>query len=456
MSRSIHETRKMLAEIMKYDFSTDWRSHHEKRMIENRLRKKRSIKSHVTLDRSNVDPSISPTPLDQIPIVVRDEGHFVHYPASPEDVCALMHRLPPGSCDKLHRIELTLDRFEDEYDSSNDSAVDPYIGRFSVQDYPGVYSSGVYGDYDKNTMNMHLYGYVYGPDLPHRDKMGFLLKCRVLSTFVHEIAHHQDRTTRMARGRWRMDMERKDEKYACGQQDEWDFDYVIPYVEETYPAEVNRLLDWLEKETGIRLTLSMIFGGRNEDVGWFLELDPIFKSIAANDEKYEIRRKLIIELFWAGPYEKALEEIDRFLPEHPSDHELITLKARILRDQKQFSAAREVFRQALAIAPQYMDAWKFLVYLDDDERNWPEAIKDAEHAIGLYQQQNELGPFVIYMCRVIAMMELGDLDGAETAINETEALFSQVKSERIRVNALIGVDKMRKELRKKRGEPNKK
>lgn len=462
MSRSIHETRKMLDEIKKYDFGDNWRGRHEKRVIQNRLEIKRGIKSCVKLERNDVGEPAPPTPLDQIPIVVRDEGPYVHYPATPEDVRALMHRLPPGSCDKLRSVEFTLERSDDgpDYRIPKDviGSVDPYIGRFKVQRYPGVYDSGVLGVYNTDRMRIQLYGYVYAPELPNRPELELILKCLMLSTFVHEIAHHQDRTMRIARGRWRMDCTRQNENYAERWQSEWDCDYVVPFVQETYPEKVNRLLDWLETETDIHLTLPMLFGVREDpkDIPCFVEIAPVIKAIADHKPEHEIRKIMITEIYRGDLDAKALEEIDRLLSENGPDHELFTMKGNVLRSQKKFDAAHEEFCRALAIAPTYMRAWDLLVIVNDDQKNWPEAVKNAEHAIALYQQHGETGPSLNYFLRAVAKMEMGDLDGAEAAINETEAVFSQVKSERIRVDALIGIGTLRKGLQKMRGEPNKK
>ncbi|MEN6625706.1 MAG: hypothetical protein ABFD69_05695 [Candidatus Sumerlaeia bacterium] len=454
MSRSIHQTRKMLSEIMKYDFGDNQHVRREKLLAKADLERKRRIKSRVKLERGDVSEPVPPTPIDQIPIIVRDEGPFVHYPATPDDIRAIMHRLPPGSCDKLRNIEFTLDRSGDEpsymIDKNDIGPPDPYIGRFTVQRYPGVYDSGTFGVYDSATLKIQLYGYVYAPDLPNRSELEIFLKCHMLSTFVHEIAHHQDRTTRIARGRWRMDQMRKGENYAELWQSEWVCDCAVPYINETYPVEVNRLLDWLENETGIRLTLAMLYGERLDGVPCFIEIAPIIKAIAARESRYEIQKKLVREMWEGYFHERALEELDRLLPEHESDHEIFRLKGRVLRSLEQFDTACEAVRRALAINPADMPAWDLLVILNDDQKDWPEAVKNAECAIALYRQQGETGPSLNYFLRAAARMKMGDLDGAQAAADEMEAIFQPVKDEQTRINALMGVDLLRQELQEKR------
>lgn len=452
MSRSVHVTRKMLAEIMKYDFGENWRGRAEKSKAKARLEKKRRIKSSVMVERDDASDPAPPTPIDQIPIVMRDEGPFVHYPATPGDVRALMRRLPPGSCDKLQGVEFTIDRYDHDSDDDADGPIDPFIGRFRIQRYPGVYYSRALGMYNLRTMKIQLYGYVYAPDLSNRNEIELILKCRTLSCFIHELAHHQDRTTRMARGRWIMDDIQKGEDYAESWQDEWNCDYTVPFIQDTYPVEVNRLLDWLENETETRLTLPMIFGERDQrGTPRSLDINTVVDAILDRREKYEIQKELAWAFYEAKYYERALEGIERIPPDHSSDPELLVLKARVLLRLKQFDQSYDAVRRALAIDPK-LDMSNFLVMLFYRQKNWPEALRNAEHVIELNRQRNETAYFPIYAVRAEAKMSMGDLDGAEAAIDEAEAVFRQSKDENERADALDGVADLRELLKDKRSE----
>jgi hypothetical protein len=80
-----------------------------------------------------------------------------------------------------------------------------------------------------------------------------LLRLWGLSTFVHEVAHHDDAMRRVARGRWRMAVKKKVEDYADTLQAEWARDVVVPYLERAYPAEVALLNAWMARHGGLAL-----------------------------------------------------------------------------------------------------------------------------------------------------------------------------------------------------------
>ena len=60
------------------------------------------------------------------------------------------------------------------------------------------------------------------------------LRHRMLSAFVHEVAHHDDQMRRIGRGRWLADNTDKNEHYAQRGQRSWTRTCVVPYLRETY------------------------------------------------------------------------------------------------------------------------------------------------------------------------------------------------------------------------------
>src|SRR5207302_1223034 len=85
-----------------------------------------------------------------------------------------------------------------------------------------------------------LYAFVVDPALADRPLWELLLRLWALSTFVHEVAHHDDEMRRTARGRWHLEPCEKAEDYAIALQAEWTRDVVVPYLERTYPATATR------------------------------------------------------------------------------------------------------------------------------------------------------------------------------------------------------------------------
>ena len=74
---------------------------------------------------------------------------------------------------------------------------------------PGVWLPVIYGTYDPESKAVELFGCVTAPDAHLSPEQTLELRFQMLRTLVHELAHHSDRTQRVARGRWRMDDEAK-------------------------------------------------------------------------------------------------------------------------------------------------------------------------------------------------------------------------------------------------------
>src|SRR5690242_17312273 len=74
------------------------------------LPRKRRIKWLSARERRAAAHELPPVDPGSIAIVVRDRGPYVHYPASADDVRAILHRVPPGAVDGIGTIELDLYR----------------------------------------------------------------------------------------------------------------------------------------------------------------------------------------------------------------------------------------------------------------------------------------------------------------------------------------------------------
>lgn len=90
----------------------------------------------------------------------------------------------------------------------------------------------IQGTYFLDSGIIKLYAYVKDPLVNLNDAQLHELRHKMLHTLFHEIAHHQDRTTRVARGRWRMDDECKDEAYAEKMESKWCRTIIKPYLKQ--------------------------------------------------------------------------------------------------------------------------------------------------------------------------------------------------------------------------------
>ena len=209
MSRSIHVTRRTLQEIKRFDFAD---AEQRQERARESLSRKRATKWRVREERTKQEDRVSlpqePVSPEDIPIVTRASGPFVHYPAGEADLRAVMALLPPEALDGVRRIMLEsgveyLREQQEEADDPANYEPDPLTGRPGNGVLPGVYCGPVLGTYDPDTATVALHGYVYDrAAMPEREVRELYLRLCMLSTLLHELAHHVDRTTRVARGRW--------------------------------------------------------------------------------------------------------------------------------------------------------------------------------------------------------------------------------------------------------------
>jgi hypothetical protein len=208
---------------------------------------KRAIKSAVREEREAPRRAEPPVDPDAIPIRVLDEGEFVHYPASPDDLRAVMRALPPGTLDGLASVDLSLGASDQPRPGSIKGLEgDPFTGRPGREHPSGIFSGDHLAGYKRGRIG--VYAFVYDRTHPSRTVWEVALRADMLESLVHEVAHHDDRTRRFARGRWIMARKVVNERYARRLENEWADQYVLPYVREQYPEEVDALRGWLTEQ----------------------------------------------------------------------------------------------------------------------------------------------------------------------------------------------------------------
>ncbi|MCP4247309.1 MAG: hypothetical protein GY778_09705, partial [bacterium] len=263
MSRSIHRTKHDLERLERFDTSDDARRLAEIERAREELARKRRIKSQVQAERRGNVLRAAALPTEQITIRERDSGEYVHFPATPADLRALLNRLPGGASDALTLIELCLGKGYQKQQTGELYATavpDPHTGRIGHELIPGYFSGTSHGHYACETPIIRLFAYVYALSAPFRREIELFCKMLMLSTFVHELAHHHDFSMRVARERWLADQDDKLEMYAEQIQHEWVQQFVVPYLLETYPEEVAALDRWITHYGGAKIPLSMLAG----------------------------------------------------------------------------------------------------------------------------------------------------------------------------------------------------
>src|SRR5262245_30380972 len=144
MSRSVHDTRGVLARLRREDFSDAEEKRQRVSELRANIRQQRALKQQARSTRSRKGLSLAPFDSDALPIRVSGIGPHVQHSATEEDVRAVLGRLPRGMLDGLREIRLCLPRLVDELD--DDATTDPFTGRPAREILPSVYEGLTRGE----------------------------------------------------------------------------------------------------------------------------------------------------------------------------------------------------------------------------------------------------------------------------------------------------------------------
>lgn len=216
MSRSIHENRSRRHFAKKEQIDYD------------ELSKKRLIKIDSVASPKNTDALVSQS-AQSIPIIIGKLNKFLFFPISTEEIHQVMSLLPIGAFSGIKAIHLQNGKQANQYSNDFD-IIDPFTGMKSSEIFPNIYIPMILGTYSMNTGTIKIYAFVKDPLVIPTDVQLLELRHNMLHTLFHEIAHHQDRTTRVARGRWRMDDHFKRETYAEDMESKWCQSIITPFL----------------------------------------------------------------------------------------------------------------------------------------------------------------------------------------------------------------------------------
>jgi hypothetical protein len=261
LARSIHTTRRTLADHEADDLADRTAYRAETARLRDELARKRRIKTQVVAARgAAAPPDAAPDPA-AVAIVVQDHGPHVHHAATAADVRGVIARLPPGAADGLGAIVLGRTRDVDDDDDDPDAGGDrdPYTGAPGQLILPGVYAKRILGTYTPRRAEILLGAYVYdAATLAEARAKRLLMKLWALTTLVHELGHHHDYVARIARGRWRADELAKVERYAEARSHADVATAVLPYLAAAHADEVAYLRGWLLTHGGLDTPLATL------------------------------------------------------------------------------------------------------------------------------------------------------------------------------------------------------
>jgi hypothetical protein len=424
MARSIHTTRKDVAEHERDDHGDTDEARAESQRLRAELRKKRRIKAQVDQERRHELPDgVAVVDPASIPIVVEDESEHVHHPLSAADVVAVLRRLPPGVADGLSSITLSLGRGEQDL-STNDDPLDPdpFTDRPSIEILSGVFTGRVLGCYYASPARIVLCAYVHAPDLPLRSIKATYLKLRAAATLVHEVAHHHDFSERVRRGRWLADDSAQTENYAERREHEWIQSVVLPYLEEDHAEAVAHLRAWLREHGGADLPLDFLVDdprvtNKNGTVafrwGVLGAFETLLEDVASGGDPLQVRVGFAESIHFDGEYEIPRTILAGVLAQQPGHVEALTLLGDIDVHEEKFGDAEAHARAALAGDPRHCDAWEVLVDALYGQRRWADVVEAATSGIACAEARHRIGAGWMLRSRARAYLELDEHAAAE-------------------------------------------
>lgn len=420
MSRSVHTTRRQLDDLRRTNYADPFRQSEAIARATDRLQRKATIKARTVQERREGAFAETTGGVETIPILVRDEGPYTHYPAGKDDLRAMMRRLPPGSLDGVSRVVLCVGA-EDQHEMADvengQGERDPIVGRLGYEILLGVYGGIASGVYAEEDASIWLYAYIYEPEgLCDRQVKEHFLRLRTLSTLMHEVAHHHDRSACDRRGAWAYRSVGRREWSARNREYAWTMRYVVPYLEEAYPVETDALIQWVRAHAGAPLALSEMHDRPDElPFSTRVAIERLFDAVDAGEADRDIRLDFAHELRFAERYDEALRVIAAFIVEHPDDLCALTLQAGVYTRLRRYEEAERVALAVVGRDSAMTDAWKELARVYRAQGLWSDLARVCETALRL-PNLNNLSIQTLLIERASALIELGDFEHAEADI----------------------------------------
>jgi len=225
MSRSIH-TNRSRRQFGKLGLFIDW----------NEIHRKQDLKSSALRDREIDMVPNDAVSADLLLIDVADRSPYLFFPASIEDMRAVLRALPVGSLDGVAAVRLEAGTRYINAGAKWHAVIDPFLGRKSVQIFSTVYLPMIFGTYSFRSQTVRLFGYAKSPRTALSQYEQAALELHSLATLVHEVAHHFDRLRRMGGGRPWSAMGSKAEEFADERMRVWTMEIILPYLRRKHGA----------------------------------------------------------------------------------------------------------------------------------------------------------------------------------------------------------------------------
>jgi len=382
MSRSIHTTRVKLNLERLYQVSNDEVKEARLNKIQDELDTKKIIKRGENLSRKSKKTAfqlLEPVDPNGILINVLESSEYIHYPVSKTDLIEVAKRLPVNAIVGLDSITLCLGEIyqEEKFDGFGEKNYDPYTGRMCSADGP-VYYPPILGVYRSSNSKIFLFAYVYDKQKIELDVIKPFLRLKMLMTFIHEVAHHDDNLRRSGRGRCFGLNESRCENYAEAQEALWAEMAVIPYLWETYSEEYTRLLNWINKMGGVDISLNSLIGEYSGRIGNLYRfgftidsaVDEMIKNVSKDKSNRDIMLEFANDLHIGDHYDECIKSLETLLARDPKDADALGIKADTLIHLEKYDEAEITATECLTIDSSNIDALRALCDVQRERKNW--------------------------------------------------------------------------------------
>jgi tetratricopeptide (TPR) repeat protein len=417
VSRSVHETRRELEEVRRWEFGGRALRDDEVWLLEDRLAAKRRYKGRAARRRRVTAPADGGGAFE---VITEPAVPHVHHPLSEEDIHALLALLPADVRPALRAVRRRAGLREDDM-VDEDTEPDPLTGRHGYQREGGIWAPRLRGRFRPAADEIDLFAFVYDERaLRVPEVQTVLLWLDQAETLAHEVAHAWDDSGRSSGDRWAMDQEDRAEGYAEEAARDWTGRYAAAYLERAHPERARAYDGWILSHAGIPIPLARVADDLDRSF-WGVHIG-LYDVCAAWDDAaaLDLRTELAREFHYVDDFEPARQILELVLADDAEHTGATILMGDIAVHEQDWDRALRWTDQALRLAPDDLDAREDRVAALIGATRWADAAAAAGRALAM-ETEDDAAHVRLRLERARCLIELGDFPGADVDLESVVA-----------------------------------
>ncbi|MDQ6878928.1 MAG: hypothetical protein M3082_14805 [Candidatus Dormibacteraeota bacterium] len=409
MARSVHETRRHLEEVRRWDYADNLRQNEDVRLTEEALQQKRRYKGRAqeAREQSNLSGGFPAS----LSVTIEEAHPFVHHPLSPDDVKGLLGRMPADVRPVVQSVRLRTGIREDNMRVEG-AEPDPFTGRYAYETQGGIWMPALLGRYHVQRGEIDLFGYAYDRgQLRVPEVQEVLLWMRQAQTLAHEVAHCWDSASRTARDRWALDEEHRYEQYAEDSSRKWLVEAAVPYFRQEHAPSARLFEIWIEAHMGLHLTLDRV--AEDADRSMWGAVEGLFEVSAkwSDADELSLRVDLAEQFHYVDDFATARQILEAVVERRPDDAQAVVLMGDIAVHEEDWQRALEWTGKAILLAPGDLDAHRDRIDALIGAHDWKEALAACDIALRV-PDATKADSASLRLERARCLMELGEFASA--------------------------------------------